>query len=333
MRANLNQSDIDGESERTTQRSHDGFDDGDGVGQGKITLVGIGPGTSCGQLTHAGEAAILSADVIMYDRLTDVTGLKDRYGGDSDGDMGKRFEHVGKRGSGGMRQDMINERILEHARRGLHVVRVKGGDVSIFGRMHDEVSVARANGVEVNVIAGVCTPSVVAARLQFPLTNGGKGVCFISGHDNGGDVDWITADVLHQMTVVIFMGLSNLHDLLNRFNNQGDDDGDDDGGLEQGERRRRRRRRNDGMEVVEEEEEEENEKKDFDDKGGGPRRRDTGCIAAVAVQDVMSTRERIVWGTVGTLSQKVVDAKLESPVLVVIGDVVRFAKDWPFKRD
>lgn len=285
------QSDADAELELSRQPST-------AFGQGKITLIGVGPGTSCGQLTVAGEDAILSADVVLYDRLTDVAGLKERYGSD------KRFEHVGKRGSDGMRQDTINERMMLYARRGLHVVRVKGGDVSIFGRMQDELRAARENGVEVDVVAGVSTPSVVAARLQFPLTKIGKGVCFVSGHDGA---EWMTADLLDHMTVVVFMGLSNMYVLLRRFNNS------------VGDWPKRERK-------GKEEEVGEGKKKDF----GG---RDVSRIAAVAVQDVMSARERIVWGTVGTLSQKVVDAELESPVLVVIGDVVRLAKDWPFERE
>lgn len=272
---------------------------------GKVTLVGVGPGTSCGQLTVAGEDAILSADVVLYDRLTDVAGLKARYGAD------KRFEHVGKRGSDGMRQNTINERMMLYARRGLHVVRVKGGDVSIFGRMQDELRAARGNGVEVEVVAGVSTPSVVAARLQFPLTQIGKGVCFVSGHDGA---DWMTADLLDHVTVVVFMGLSNMHVLLHRFNNNvGDWPQPERNGKEKEKKKT-------------EEEEEEGKRKDF-------RGRDVSRIAAVAVQDVMSVRERIVWGTVGTLSQNVADAGLESPVLVVIGDVVRLAKDWPFETE
>lgn len=172
--------------------------------QGRVTLVGAGPGDA-EHLTLKAVRALQSADVILYDDLVsdDVLELARR--------EAKRMM-VGKRGGrDSCTQEDINQLIEKLARQGKHVVRLKCGDPMIFGRAGEEIETLRSAGIEVSVVPGITTASAMAASLGISLTRRGKAqsVRFMTGHARSGelpeDCDWRgMADPA--TTLVVYMG-------------------------------------------------------------------------------------------------------------------------------
>jgi len=134
---------------------------------GRVRLVGAGPGAA-DLLTVRALRAIEGAQALLYDALI------------SDEVLALAPAHclkiqTGKRaGRASMAQTTINRLMLRLARRGLEVVRLKGGDPSIFGRVGEEAEFLRANGVDVEVIPGVTAACAAAAQFGMPLTHRGE---------------------------------------------------------------------------------------------------------------------------------------------------------------
>jgi uroporphyrinogen III methyltransferase / synthase len=142
---------------------------------GKVTLVGFGPGNP-DLLTVGGEKALAQADVIFYDDLLDKEYLQ-KYSAE--------LINVGKRrGKHSAEQFLINRLIVEEARKGRNVVRLKGGDPMVFAHGGEEVEYIKTNFVEVSVIPGITTALALASLTQVPLTHRGisSSVAFVSGH-------------------------------------------------------------------------------------------------------------------------------------------------------
>jgi len=142
---------------------------------GSVKMVGFGPG-SPDLLTIGGEKAIAQADVIFYDDLLDKEFL-----------LKYRAEliNVGKRrGKHSAEQFIINRLIVEEARKGRNVVRLKGGDPMVLAHGGEEVEYLKTNFVEVSVIPGITTALALASLTQIPLTHRGisSSVAFVSGH-------------------------------------------------------------------------------------------------------------------------------------------------------
>lgn len=134
---------------------------------GKVLLVGAGPGAA-DLLTLRAARAIDGAQALLYDALVgeEIIGLAP---------AGCLRLQVGKRaGRASMSQETINRLMLKLAQRGLTVVRLKGGDPSIFGRSGEEAEFLARHGVEVEVIPGVTAASAAAAQFGFPLTHRGE---------------------------------------------------------------------------------------------------------------------------------------------------------------
>lgn len=175
---------------------------------GTVTLVGGGPGDP-GLITVAGLDAIRQADVLLHDRLGPLE-LLDQC------PAGCEVINVGKIPRGGFTpQEEINHLLVERARRGLRVVRLKGGDNYVFGRGGEEWLACAEAGVAVRVIPGVTSAVAVPALAGIPLTHRGlsQGFCVVSGHvpprDARSDVDW-AALAGAGVTIVILMGVHNL---------------------------------------------------------------------------------------------------------------------------
>jgi uroporphyrin-III C-methyltransferase len=135
--------------------------------QGRVVFVGAGPG-SADLITVRGARALASADVVLFDALTDHS-LRDTA-------PAARWINVGKRGyDHGTAQAHINALMVAHARRGLTVVRLKGGDPSVFGRLEEELEVLQAEGVACEVVPGVTAALAAAAQTLRPLTRRGRG--------------------------------------------------------------------------------------------------------------------------------------------------------------
>jgi uroporphyrin-III C-methyltransferase/precorrin-2 dehydrogenase/sirohydrochlorin ferrochelatase len=181
---------------------------------GRASLVGAGPGDP-ELLTLRAVRALQSADVILYDALIDPAVL----------DYARRDARridVGKRcGRPAPQQTAINRLILEHARKGAYVVRLKGGDPFVFGRGGEELEALRAAGIAVDIIPGVTAACAAAAGLGLPLTHRGmaRSLHFITGHGADGHLpeqDW-PALVAAGGTVAAYMGLRTLPELAARL--------------------------------------------------------------------------------------------------------------------
>ncbi|MHB8268946.1 siroheme synthase CysG [Bradyrhizobium sp.] len=175
-----------------------------GKANGKVTLVGAGPGDP-DLLTIKALRALQDADIIFYDELVSSE-ILDRARRDAARvPVGRR---VGKPGIG---QDAINRLLIEAARSGLRAVRLKGGDPFVFGRGGEEVEALRQAGIAYSVIPGITAGLGAAAEFEVPLTFRGEAlrITFLTAHKakDAETVDW-SALTDRKMTVVVYMGMT-----------------------------------------------------------------------------------------------------------------------------
>ena len=166
-------------------------------------LVGAGPGDP-GLLTVRARDLIARADVILYDLLI---GPEILAGARDDAEL----IFVGKQGGGAqVPQADTNALLVEHARAGREVVRLKGGDPFVFGRGSEEAEVLRDAGVRFEIVPGITAGIAAPAYAGVPVThrNVAAGVAFVTGHQarDGADLDW---DALARFpgTLVFYMGV------------------------------------------------------------------------------------------------------------------------------
>ena len=171
---------------------------------GHVYLVGAGPGDP-GLISVKGAHLLAHADLILYDEILDERLLE--LASES---CEKLF--VGKRGRReGPSQEEINELLVQHARAGRKVVRLKGGDPYIFGRGSEEGARLRDEGIPFEVVSGVSAASGVLAYAGIPLTHRGitSTAVLVTGHEDPAKpipaVDWARLAKL-QCTLIIFMG-------------------------------------------------------------------------------------------------------------------------------
>ncbi|WP_339109150.1 uroporphyrinogen-III C-methyltransferase [Thioclava sp. GXIMD4216] len=139
---------------------------------GHIALVGAGPG-AVDLLTMRAIDRIRQADIVLYDRLISDEVLDII-------PQGVETVYVGKAvGACTWPQDKIDRLIVEEARKGRRVVRLKSGDPSIFGRASEEIDAARAADIPVEIIPGITAASAAAASLTRPLTERGETDTFV----------------------------------------------------------------------------------------------------------------------------------------------------------
>lgn len=173
--------------------------------RGSVWLVGAGPGDP-ELLTRKAERLLVSADIVFYDALVSEAVLAL---------IPKTTERhsVGKRaGRHSVPQPLICDFVVKAAKSGQRVVRLKGGDPSIFGRSNEEMDACRNDGIPVQVCAGVTTASAAAANLSVSLTKRGlaRRLTFVTAHTKAGavpDLDWKSlADP--EATIAVYMGKS-----------------------------------------------------------------------------------------------------------------------------
>jgi uroporphyrinogen III methyltransferase/synthase len=171
----------------------------------KVYLVGAGPGDP-GLITWKGRKLLAIADSILYDNLANEHLLEL---------APKNCEriYVGKKKSvHAFPQEQICAMMIDRARRGLNVVRLKGGDPFIFGRGGEELEALAEARVPFEVVPGVTSPLGIAAYSGIPLTHRAhnKVLTFVTGHDVHG-VDW--SKVGQTETLVIFMGIFSIREI------------------------------------------------------------------------------------------------------------------------
>ena len=171
---------------------------------GFVSFVGSGPGDP-ELLTLKAVDRLRRADAVLYDDL--AAGLILDHAGDC-----AELVNVGKRaGRPSARQDHISRLLVDYARSGHRVVRLKSGDSGIFGRLEEEIAALTAAGIPFEIVPGVTSASAAAAAAGMPLTRRmtARRVQFVTGADvTGGlpaDLNWAALADPHAVTAV-FMG-------------------------------------------------------------------------------------------------------------------------------
>lgn len=236
---------------------------------GSVALVGAGPGDP-GLLTLNALRALQDADVVLYDRLvsSEVLGLARR---------DATCIEVGKRGRGrSVPQDRIHELMLEHARQGRRVVRLKGGDPFIFGRGGEELEFLAAHRVPYEVVPGITAAVACGAYAGVPLTHRehAQSVRFVTAHDHESfaEADWAALSAGRQ-TLCLYMGIAELASFAARLMAHG-------------------------------------------------RRSET---PVAVVENGSRTDQRVTLASLGQLGDLSVRAALQSPAMVIVGEVAALA--------
>jgi uroporphyrin-III C-methyltransferase/precorrin-2 dehydrogenase/sirohydrochlorin ferrochelatase len=237
---------------------------------GEVCLVGAGPGDP-ELLTLKALRALQDADVILHDRLVSAAVL----------DLARRDATlicVGKSaGKAGSTQEEINALLIEHAKQGKRVVRLKGGDPFIFGRGGEELQALAAAQIDFSVVPGVTAAAGCAAYAGIPLTHRdhAHSVSFVAGHiqahgaASGKEPDW-RALAMPGSTAVFYMGLARLEHIVQKLMEHGA----------------------------------------------------AAALPAGVITQGTTPQQRVVTATLATIRGVVADAKLESPALLIVGEVV-----------
>ncbi len=188
-----------------------------GKREGRVVMVGAGPGAA-DLLTLRALRALQQADVIVYDALVGPEVL----------DLARRDAlrlYVGKqKGRHSYSQERINGILVDEARRGSTVVRLKGGDPFVFGRGGEEIRALKEAGIPVDVVPGITAATGAAAALGLPLTHRDHAnvVSFATGHPATGksDPDFAALSDPNQ-TAVIYMGKSKAAEIAGSLIAQG----------------------------------------------------------------------------------------------------------------
>jgi uroporphyrin-III C-methyltransferase len=174
----------------------------------KVWLIGAGPGDP-ELMTLKAARALGGADIVLIDDLVSRGCL-------AHARSGAKVIEVGKRGGcKATPQEFIERLMVQYARQGKLVARLKGGDPFVFGRGGEELAALRAAGIEVEVIPGITAGVGAPATLGIPVTHRdvSRGAIFVTGHTkDGAEPDW-SALARAGLTLVIYMGLARLPEI------------------------------------------------------------------------------------------------------------------------
>ncbi|HUO06634.1 MAG TPA: uroporphyrinogen-III C-methyltransferase [Candidatus Binataceae bacterium] len=238
---------------------------------GIVYLTGAGPG-AINLATMAGLDVLRRADTVIYDHLVNPGLLRLA-------PPGAELIYAGKTGGGeiSIEQARLNRMLIEHARKGRVVVRLKGGDPFIFGRGGEEAEALAGAGIPYEVIPGVTSAIAAPAYAGIPLTHReyGSFVAFVTGHEDEKKgrhlaTPWrelATAAKAGRGTIVILMGTRRMRESLEKLK-----------------------------------------------AAGLPPN-----TPAAAIQQATSAGQKTVTGTLANLAEQCVQARLQSPAVIVIG--------------
>jgi uroporphyrin-III C-methyltransferase / precorrin-2 dehydrogenase / sirohydrochlorin ferrochelatase len=234
---------------------------------GHVYLIGAGPGDP--ELITLRAVRLLSqADVIVYDHLVSTAIL------DFVPASAQRIYAGKRRNEHTMRQEQINQSLIELAQKGLRVMRLKGGDPFIFGRGGEEMQELAAHDIPFEVVPGITAASGIASYSGIPLTHRdfAQSCMFVTGHlkDGTSNLDWPALARPHQ-TVVIYMGLNALPDICRQLMAHGA----------------------------------------------------SSQHPIAVVQHGTTHNQKVVTGSLEDIAEKVSKAKLASPSLIIVGEVVQ----------
>jgi len=176
--------------------------------KGKVYLVGSGPGGT-GLLTQRARDILEKADAVFYDQLPGDAILAT---------LPARAEKIDCGKYGGrhtLEQDEIEALMVDRAKQGKIVVRLKGGDPFLFGRGGEELETLRQNGIDVGMVPGISSALAVPASVGIPLTHRkyASQVTIITGHEDPAKgesaLDWQLL-AKSRATIVVLMGVANL---------------------------------------------------------------------------------------------------------------------------
>lgn len=180
---------------------------------GKVYLIGAGPGHP-GLISRYGFECLQRCDAVLYDDLIPielVVGLPERI----------EKHYVGKRaGKKYKPQSDTDLLVADLAKKGLNVARLKGGDSIIFARVAEEADFLRSQGIECVLVPGITAASAAVAEAGFSLTDrrAASWVVMATGHEAGSaspPVPWEQLAALGGGTIVVYMGMNNLHNIVN----------------------------------------------------------------------------------------------------------------------
>ena len=237
---------------------------------GSVVLVGAGPGDP-GLLTLHALRALQSADVVLHDRLVSAEIVR----------LARRdaeLIEVGKGGAGhGVTQGRINALLVEHARRGRRIVRLKGGDPFVFGRGGEELEHLVRHGVPFEVVPGVTAALACAAYAGIPLTHRdySASVRFVTAHcrESLETTDW-RGLALGRETLAVYMGVAMVETL----------------------------------------------RRELVTHGRAP------STPVAFIENGSRAEQRVIVGTLGEIAAMAQDNALQSPALLVIGEVAALAR-------
>jgi uroporphyrinogen III methyltransferase/synthase len=187
--------------------------------EGKVYLTGAGPG-AVDLITIRAAEVLAAADVVIYDHLVNEELL-------NLAPSNSELIYAGKQGGGerALDQSAINQLMIEHARAGRKVVRLKGGDPFIFGRGGEEATALVDAGVEFEIVPGITSAIAVPAFAGIPLTHRDYGsfVAFVTGHEDEargpGVVPWddLARAARERGTLVLLMATAHLGEIAARL--------------------------------------------------------------------------------------------------------------------